>query len=274
MKGFIQIPILIAILISAIVFGGGGYLIAKEVINSPQANSADQTLVDATASSTEVVATTTIQTSTQAEKPKVNTTVPVSVPKTTQTTVIPAQPVQTKVETKAQITFQISNVETSTNKHTAVITWDTTLSARSRLALKVGPNDEKVYESIEGIGTNHHVEIAALNSSTEYDYHITAKAIDENALEDDLYGQFQTVREFIISLVGQNDGCQVISVIDTAGYPLVGRQVTVRGALVSQGFTSYKPELTLKSDSDGLVEYCYNVNKYEVSTQGISVTLP
>jgi len=275
MKGFIQIPVLIAIVISGLVFGGGGYFVAKEITNRPQTEiPVDQTTVETIASSTGVVATTTTQISASTEKPKVNTTVKVEASKTTQTTVAPTQTTQTKLENKAPVTFQISNVDNATDKHVAVIVWNTTLSARSRLALKLGPDDEKIYESVKGIGTEHRVEIAGLDSSTEYDYHITAKAIDESALEDDLYGSFQTAREFVISLVGSNDGCQVISVIDTAGNPLAGKSVTVKGTYIVENITSYKPEVTLKTDSWGLVEYCYNSNKFEISTQELFITLP
>lgn len=61
MKGFIQIPILIAILISAVVFGGGGYLIAEKISRSPQV---EETAVTQVTQVSEPVATTTEATST------------------------------------------------------------------------------------------------------------------------------------------------------------------------------------------------------------------
>jgi hypothetical protein len=214
--------------------------------------------------------------SSKTEENKVIEPIKANIPAVKLTAPVPVQSVQSqpKLETKLPVTFQISNIENFVEKNEAVVTWNTSLPARSRLILKLGADDEKVYESTKDIGVEHQVELSGLSPTTKYEYHITAKTIDKDALEDDVYGSLQTERQFVVSLVSPNGGCHIISVLDTAGYPLVGRAVTVKGTLVTAGITDYKPEVTSKTDSSGSVEYCYASTKFKISTQGMVVELP
>lgn len=62
MRGFIQIPLLIAFLVGAVAFGGGGYYVANKVNHSSQAPIASVAMsVEAQASTTADIATTTEQ---------------------------------------------------------------------------------------------------------------------------------------------------------------------------------------------------------------------
>ncbi len=56
MKGFIQIPVLIAVIISALVFGGGGYLIAERATHSSRPSEETTTINTTTAQDSVIVA--------------------------------------------------------------------------------------------------------------------------------------------------------------------------------------------------------------------------
>ncbi|RJQ33211.1 hypothetical protein C4568_04885 [Candidatus Parcubacteria bacterium] len=73
MRGFIQIPILIAVVISAAIFGGGGYLIAQNVSRAPAGQETSQSTVIATAPT---VATTTPDTATSSIKSRTTVETP------------------------------------------------------------------------------------------------------------------------------------------------------------------------------------------------------
>ena len=82
-QGFIQIPILIAIIISAAVFGGGGYFVAKQIIQAPQVATTTAEQIVSSANEEIIVEQKTLKEETVEEEnkvPKIQTQVKIETP--------------------------------------------------------------------------------------------------------------------------------------------------------------------------------------------------
>lgn len=141
--------------------------------------------------------------------------------------------------------LQIKDVQSrfGSDGKSITITWETTLPARSRLSI------EKVYES--GVGTYHEVVIPNLSGSKQYNYHITAKTLDETALEDDVYGSFETSREYQVFIGAYepakslfSTACRTVTVMDLEG-------------AVTSGFGLQIGNVYGTTDDKGQMKYCY-----------------
>ncbi len=151
--------------------------------------------------------------------------------------------------------LQIFDVSQSVGKDRATIEWQTTIPARSRLILR---HDDSVYESQNGIGTNHHVILHDLPTNRNYSYRITAQTLDVRALQDDLFGSFEFEKEYIVYLGEYNneDRCYTLVVKDTIGNLAPNYDFTVEGS--SPGNVA-RPLERLTTNSNGEAKYCYGL---------------
>lgn len=215
-----------------------------------------------------VVATTSKSAIESAKKPTISPNpAPAIVPSTPPvTTPVPVQP---KIQSPGvPTTLQISNVEIAVGEKTTAVSWSTSVPARARLTI-----DGKVYESLNGIGIEHKVEVD-VEAGKEYSYYINAKTLDEKNLEDDLYGSFTALTRRTAILGTLEGECRTIVIKEPAGRLSVGTKVTVRGIKQSSYTTSYQPYETEITNSRGEVEYCHTASKYQISSEGLYVTLP
>lgn len=187
-----------------------------------------------------------------------------------QNNVPPAQASQQTQTVSADVRFQILDIKNDVGDEEATVTWRTTLAARSRLILT---SDGKVYESLSGVGTEHQVTIK-LEPNMEYDYHITARTLDEKSFEDDVYNSFKGPVELVAVLGKFEDDCRTIIIQNTAGKPISNMEVTVRAIQKNDMYVSYRPYLTKKTNSNGEIKYCESGNTYEVSGEDLWAKLP
>lgn len=120
-RGFIQIPILIAIIVSAIVFGGGGYYIAHE-ISKPSPSTSNATATTTAEIQTTTIANTEVKVS---EEPPKNTA-----PKKESSGVTTQTKIETSVKTEVVVpevkNFKeptLSSINTQIASYKAITTW-------------------------------------------------------------------------------------------------------------------------------------------------------
>ncbi len=168
-------------------------------------------------------------------------------------------------------TLQILNVKNEIFEDRVEVSWNTSKLAESRLILDNG--NGKVYESENGLSTEHHVVIKELESSQEYNYKITATTNDKKAY-DDYFGSFVAFVKYVAVLGKLDEDCRTIIIKDTAGRLIAGKEITVSGVYQIPGYTNNKPSIKSKTNSLGEVQYCEKSTIYNVSSDGINVSLP
>lgn len=237
------LPILAAVgLFIAVVAGGGAALYVHHVDKSTVAPKQ-------AAGETEAATTTGIQVNTNAPIVEKAAVGPATKAASEGTIAAPSNPVAT---VSSIGTLQIEGVQAHVDKNGAVITWTTSVVAESQLILDNG--EGKGFESKNGAGTEHEVDITGLTQSAEYDYEIVAKTPDKRQL-DNYYGSFSAVKTYVARLgeLDDKDNCQQIFIEDTAGKPAVGMNISVTGAVVAHLMSPIKK---LTTDGYGSVEYC------------------
>jgi|GEM_PF-2130497 hypothetical protein len=285
-KGFISITVIIVVVLGATLVTGGGFAAYKyaQVVQEKQMIETELVAIkdkeiadlkeqlamnqeDAT-STTEVVIEEEVETNVEPEIKEVVRTVteyvPVEVPVTQAPTVDDAvgEVMAPSPETDLDIDLKVINVEEFLNEddYSIRITWQTSVNADSRLALK----DDQTYSSENSDSKQHSVEIVALPASEKFSYEIIAEVGDA---KDSHFGNFQAPREFEVTFEQEEgeDECTTITVQDTAGYPLANTPVRLGGtysASTSMNFLGERVEEP--TNNRGEIEYCDPVERFFV----------
>lgn len=185
------------------------------------------------------------------------------------------EPAKTTVSNPEKSTsLQIINIKDRAKKGVVTVTWNTNLPSESRLLLT---DSKKVYESQNGLGTDHYIEILDPVPSKTYDYMISATTDDKKGY-DDFYDSFTSFVEYVVSLGGLNDsGCQIIKLKDSVGNIIKGKQITIKGTYKrSSDGTNYispKPTINKKTDLNGEIKYCEEANIYDITVDNMTTTI-
>lgn len=190
---------------------------------------------------------------------------------TTKTTQLKSQLVTTPVSVSSKATLQIENAKSVVEENMAVVTWTTTMPAESRLIFDNG--EGRVFESENGLSTNHKVHTTGLEESEEYHFKITATTEDKNHY-DDHYGTVYALKKYT-AVLGEKDGdCQIIVVKDTAGKIAASKEVklspsrrTESSIIISRG------TVVLETNSKGEIKYCETANTFKLTGTELNVTL-
>lgn len=189
------------------------------------------------------------------------------------------QQVQTKTQvsipttqtSSAKATLQIENVQNIIEENQATITWTTTLPAESRLIMDNG--EGRVFESENGLNTNHKVRVSGLEESVEYDYKITATTQDKSK-NDDHFDIFYANKKYTALFgVSEND-CRIIIVKDTAGHIAPNKTITLRPIRVLIGGTNVqRPNVSVTTNLKGEVKYCETANIFRIIGEELDITI-
>ncbi len=167
--------------------------------------------------------------------------------------------------------LHIENIKSTTKGNTAVVTWATTIPAKSRLIFDNG--EGRVFESEGGLNTDHKIEATDLVESREYDYKITATSEDKSQY-DDQYGILYALKKYTATLGGKENDCQIFIVKDTAGRIATGKTVRLSPSLIGDNGSIYtKGALELRTNSRGEIEYCERANTFSLIGDDLNITL-
>jgi len=276
-RGFVTIPIAIIIILGTALLAGGSFGVYKysEVVREKEVvqqelDKQQERELGQLEQKTEVMSTSTV-TSTDSSLPTVDEHNEDALEDITQReivrTVIEYVPVPTSspvlekpvvVESESQ-SLKVINVTESLDedKNLIHVTWETSIDSDSRLIL----DDDEVFSSDNKDSKSHEVTIGSLETSKKYNYEIIAE-IGNNS--DSHFGKFQAPREFEVSFKdSENEDCTIVTVKDTAGYPLentllilggsYGTSINIMGDTVRE-YTNYKGE----------IEYCDTIERFWV----------
>lgn len=156
-------------------------------------------------------------------------------------------------ESDANSTPWIENVEIKVSGAYATVTWTTAAVARSQLILDNG--NGKGYESLNGIGKIHEVELVGLTPSADYDFKIVSSASSNN-LSDSYYGSIEAKKVYVayVSTYEDSESCRPLVIEDTAGNPARDLRFEISGTYYSAGGTNFiLPRTFVETDAYGLV---------------------
>lgn len=167
--------------------------------------------------------------------------------------------------------LKITNVKNKVVGNNVSITWETNYPTESTITIIEAV--EKVYESNNGLSTNHSVNIYDLTLKNEYNFKLNAKTEDKKQT-DTYYGSFFVIEKFT-GYLGEydEDKCQLIILMDSNGR-LNKKQILMSASIVREEITSYGG-IKITTNSHGEIKYCEkpSANRYRIDYLGNTVTL-
>lgn len=158
--------------------------------------------------------------------------------------------------------LRINDAKATVADRTVVITWNTSVEARSSVIL-----DGQNFDSVEGIATRHSVSIKDLTKGSTYNYQIVAKSLGQSPSEDKVSQTFKTPTTYTILLDLYDDNCYKFIITDSSEYLVRSYNLSIEGTTVDGMF----PEASYVSDSNGEIKYCKRATKFKITGRDISL---
>jgi hypothetical protein len=165
----------------------------------------------------------------------------------------------------------IGSVKIDPTAGKAKVTWTTSVSARSQLILT---STGQGFDSINGVGTNHEVDLSQAKEGGIYNFHIEAHTND-GKLTDNYYGQFTGVGPSSAFFVKGSENCGTIQVVDYEGVFQAQLPVFIRVNYYRNGQPVTYSQ-TISTDVNGRIQDytgCSTISSVSLSGKNLEVTV-